>query len=121
MVIPGDAAVYALNAGRVYIHVPRLTPPTPELCLHFWGMTSFVTLAVIITGNLLSILMTLSGMVGGVVPPVSFNSPPWFYKELPQPTTNYIEVCHGNFGPAKKLVRGTKIPWKNGPPGPFSP
>jgi len=25
------------------------------------------------------------------------------------------------FWSAKKLVRGTKIPWKIGPPGPFSP
>ena len=26
------------------------------------------------------------------------------------------EICHGNFGPAKILVRGTKIPEKFGPP-----
>ena len=73
---------------EVYIHVPRLTPPTLKLCLHFWGMTSFVTLAVIITGNLLSILMTLSGMVGGVVPPVpaAVSTPhPGSVKNYPSP------------------------------------
>ena len=28
--------------------------------------------------------------------------------------------CHGNFGPAKKLVRGDQNSRNNGPPGPFS-
>ena len=51
------------------VHVPRLATTILELYLHSWGMTTFVTLAVVITGKLSSIVMTLSGMVGGVVPP----------------------------------------------------
>jgi len=75
MVIPGDTYGHLLLLQMNYIlietdvHVPRLTPPTLELYLHSWGMTTFVTVPFIIIGKQRSILMTLSGMVGGVVPP----------------------------------------------------
>jgi len=103
MVIQGDTYAYGhllllwmqYMLVEVYVHVPRLTPPTLELYLHFWGMTTFVTLAVVIPDNLLSILMTLSGMVGGVVPPApaAVSTPhPGSVKKLSQPTTDDIEV-----------------------------
>ena len=44
-----------------------LTPATLELYLHSWEMTTFVTLAIMITGKQGSVLMTPSGMLGGVV------------------------------------------------------
>ena len=75
MVIPEDTYGHLLllvtnnTLMKAHVHVPRLTPPTLELYLHFWGMTTFVTMAVIIPGNMFTIPMTLSGMVGGVVPP----------------------------------------------------
>ena len=31
-------------------------------------------------------------------------------------TGKYTDVCHGNFGPPKILVRGIKNSWKIGPP-----
>ena len=56
--------------GGTYGNLPLLwlTPTTLELYLHSWGMTTFVTLAIMITGKQGSILMTPSGMLGGVVP-----------------------------------------------------
>ena len=59
-----------------------------------------MTLAVVIAINISSILMDGSGC-GPTSSCCSFNSPPWFCKELPQPTTDDIEVrvCtdHGAF------------------------
>ena len=71
-----------------HVRVRRLTPRTLELYLHFWGMTTFVTLAVVIAGNIDSIPMTLSGMVGGVVPPApaAVSTPhPGSVKNYPSP------------------------------------
>jgi len=82
------AAMDEVRATGKHVHVPRLTPPTLELYLHFWGMTTFVTLAVIITGNAGSILTTLSGMVEGVVPPApaAVSTPhPCSAKNYPSP------------------------------------
>jgi len=89
MAIPGDTYGQLLLLWmqymlvEVYVHVPRLAPPTLELCLHFWGMTTFV-----IPGNIFSIPMTLSGMVWGVVPPVpaAVSTPhPGSIKNYPSP------------------------------------
>ena len=94
MVIPGGTYGLLLLLGMKYVlmktdvHVPRLTPPTLGLYLHFWGMTTFVTLPVVIPVNIYSILMTLSGMVGGVVPPVpaAVSTPhPGSVKNYPSP------------------------------------
>ena len=71
-----------------HVHVPRLTDSTEELYLHFWGVTTFVTLAVVIMLNLCSILMILSGMVGGVVTPApaAVSTPhPGSVKNYPSP------------------------------------
>ena len=91
MVIPGDTYGHLLLLWMKYmliighVHALRLTPPTLELYLHSWGMTTFVTVLFIMIGKQGSILMTLSRMVGGVV-------------ELPQPTTDDTEVreCSNN-------------------------
>ena len=94
MVIPGDTYGHLLQLWMKqvlingHVHVPKLTPPSLELYLHFWGMTTFVTLAVVIPGNIYSILMTLSGMVGGVVPPApaAVSTPhPGSVKNYPSP------------------------------------
>ena len=94
MVIPGDTYGHLLllmtnnTLMEVHVHVARLTPPTLELYLHFWGITTFVTLAVVIPGNIFSIPMTLSGMVGGVVPPApaAVSTPhPGSVKNYPSP------------------------------------
>ena len=62
----------------MYVHVQRLIQSTQE------SITS-VTQGVDITTKTEYIPMTLSGMA-------SFNSPPWFCKQLPQPTHDYIEI-----------------------------
>ena len=54
---------------EAHVHALTLPSPTLEPYLHLWGMITFVTLEVIFDINLNSILTTLSGMVGGVVPP----------------------------------------------------
>ena len=56
-----------------------------------WGMTTSVILAV--EGDILiaGTLKTLCGMVL-VVGLRAFNNPPWFYKQLPHPTTDGIEM-----------------------------
>ena len=80
----------------MYVHVQRLMQRTQELFLHLLVKITSVTQGVDIVLGPKYTLMTLSAWDGHGFGPRSnccrFNSPPWFCRQLPQPTRDYIEV-----------------------------
>ena len=84
----------ALRNGSVL--VPRLTPPSQELFLHSLEVTISVTLEVAIYSYAnqwyTSDPLWDGEGCGGNSTCCEFNNLPWFYKDLPQPTTDDIEL-----------------------------
>ncbi len=89
------------TSGHLLMHLMRLglvapaqdlTSPTLELYLYSSVKTTSVIQEADTHMVLSSTLMIQSGMRGYQYTCCEFNNPPWFCKQLPQPTTDDIEL-----------------------------
>ena len=101
-VVPGTTSGHLQQPAQnwiIHAHAFVMTfHPLVPFRLRLWAVTTFVTQlqGTMDPSPMYTFLTIHCGTGKGVVRPAfflcSFNNPPWFCKELPQPTTDNIEV-----------------------------